>query len=299
METSQFPDAWKIARIVSVFKDGDKEIKSNYRPISILPVISRLFEKLIADQVYQYVNENSLFSPDHSGFLKHHSTATCLLTNTNKCYEGFDLGKLVGLVFIEIKIAFDTFDHQILLEKLMLYGVQQYELSWFKSYLTNRKQFCMINGTESDFGDIDIGIPQGSCLGPLLFILYINDLPQAIKQSTISMFADDTSLCYQSSNMTQLIEAINMDLKELDTWLQGKKLSLNVAKTHSMLHSTKQRKNTLKSRNETYHLKIRRNELQDATKAKYLDVVIDCSLDWREQIKSISNKVSRAIGFLK
>ena len=114
METSQFPDAWKIARIVSVFKDGDKEIKSNYRPISILPVISRLFEKLIADQVYQYMNENSLFSPDQSGFLKHHSTATCLLTNTNKCYEGFDLGKLVGLVFIEIKIAFDTFDHQIL-----------------------------------------------------------------------------------------------------------------------------------------------------------------------------------------
>ena len=224
METSQFPDAWKIARIVSVLKDGDKEIKSNYRPISILPVILRLFEKLIADQLYQYMNENSLFSPDQSGFLKHHSTATCLLKNTDEWYNGFDLGKLVGLVFIDLKKAFDTVDHQILLEKLMLYGVQQSELSWFKSYLTNRKQFCMLNGAESDIGDIDIGIPQGSCLGPLLFILYINDLPQAIKQSTISMYADDTSLCYQSSNMTQLIEAINMDLKELDTLLQGNKL---------------------------------------------------------------------------
>ena len=180
----------------------------------------------------------------------------------------------------------------------MLYGVQQCELSWFKSYLTNRKQFCMINGPEFDIGDIDRGIPQGFCLGPLLFILCINDLPQAIKQSTISLYADDTSLCYQSSNMTQLIEAINMDLKELDTWLQGNKLSLNVAKTHSMLLSTKQRKHTLKSRNETFHLKIRGNELQDATKAKYLGVVIDCSLDWREQIQSISCKVSRAIGFL-
>ena len=99
METSQFPDAWKIARIVSVFKDEHKEIKSNYRPISILPVISMLFEKLIADQLYQYMNENSLFSPDQSGFLNHHSTATCMLKNTDEWYKGFDLGKLVGLVF--------------------------------------------------------------------------------------------------------------------------------------------------------------------------------------------------------
>ena len=222
-----------------------------------------------------------------------------MLKNTDECYIGFDLGKLVGLEFIEIKKAFDTVDHQILLEKLMLYGVQQCELSWFKSYLTNRKQFCMINGAESDIGVIELGIPQGSCLGPLLFILYINEIPQAIKQSTISMHADDTSLCYQSSNMTQLIEAINIDLKELDTWLQGNKLSLNIAKTHSMLLSTKRRKHTLKSRNETFHLKIRGKELQDATNAKYLGVVIDCSLDWREQIQSISSKVSRAIGFLK
>ena len=131
--------------------------------------------------------------------------------------KGLILVNLWTIVFIEIKKAFDTVDHQILLEKLMLYGIQQCELSWFKSYLKKRKRFCMLNGTEPDIGDIDRGIPQGSCLGPLLFILYINDLPQAIKQSTISMYADDTSLCYQSSNMTQLIEAINMDIKELDT----------------------------------------------------------------------------------
>ena len=99
MEKSQCPDAWKIARIVSAFKDEDKEIKSNYRPISILPVISRLFEKLITDQVYQYMNGNSLFSPDQSGFLKHHPTATCMLKNTDEWYKGFDLGTLVGLVF--------------------------------------------------------------------------------------------------------------------------------------------------------------------------------------------------------
>ena len=152
METSQFPDAWKIARIVSVFKDEDKEIKSNYRPISILPVTSRLCEKLIADQLYQYMNENSLISPDQVGFLQHDSTATCLLTNTDEWYKGFDLGKLVGLVFIDLKKAFDTVDNQIFLEKFMLYCIQQCELSWFTSYLTKRKQFCMLNGTEPDLG---------------------------------------------------------------------------------------------------------------------------------------------------
>ena len=138
----------------------------------------------------------TLFSPDQLGFLKHNSTATCLLTNTDEWYNGFYFSKIVGLVFIDLEKAFDTVDHQILLEKLMLYGIQQCELSWFKSYLTKRKQFCMSNGTESDIGDLDIRIPEGSCLGPLLFILYINDLPQAIKQSTISMYADDNILCY-------------------------------------------------------------------------------------------------------
>ena len=139
------------------------------------------------------------------------------------------------LVFIDLKKAFDTVDHKI----LEIYGVQNRELSWFESYLTNRKQFCRVNGVDSEIGDIKVGVPQGSCLGPLLFLIYINDLPQAVQDSTVSMYADDTSLCYQSSDITQLNEAINGDLKQLDTWLQGNKLSLNVAKAYSMLVSTK------------------------------------------------------------
>ena len=189
----------------------------------------------------------------------------------------------MGLVFIDLKKAFDTVDHKILCKKLELYGVQNRELSWFESYLTNRKQICRVNGVDSEIGDIEVGVPQGSCLGPLLFLIYINDLPQAVQDSTVSMYADVTSLCYQSSDITQLNEAINGDLKQLDTWLQGNKLSLNVAKTHSMLVSTKQRHNILQSQNKDLDLKICENGLQVVQKTKYLGVEIDCSLDWKEQ----------------
>ena len=185
------------------------------------------------------------------------------------------------------------------MQKLQIYGVQQQELTWFRSYLYNRKQFCKVNGISSDLEDIEVGVPQGSCLGPLLFLLYINDLPQAIRGSTVSMYADDTSLCHQASDITQLNEAMNNDLKQLDIWLQGNKLSLNVAKTHSMLVTTKQKSNILKGSNQNLELKIRDNELDVVQKTKYLGVQIDCSLDWKEQIKSISGKVSRAVGFLK
>ena len=148
-----------------------------------------------------------------SAYLRLHSTVTHLLKNTDDWYNGLDFGKLVGLVFIDLKKAFDTVDHEILCQKLVHYGVQQRELAWFRSYLCNRKQFCRVNGVSSKIEDIDVGVPQGSCLGPLLFLIYINDLPQAVQNSAVSMYADDTSLCYQSSDINALNEAINKDLK--------------------------------------------------------------------------------------
>ena len=125
----------------------------------------------------------------------------------------------MGLVFIDHKKAFYTVDHNILCKKLKLYGVQQRALSWFKSYLTNRKQFCRVNWVDVEIGDIEVGVPQGSCLD-LLFLVYINDLPQAVQDSKLFVYADDTSLCYQSHDLTRLNEAINSDLRQLDTWLQ-------------------------------------------------------------------------------
>ena len=120
----------------------------------------------------------------------------------------------MGLVFIDLKKAFDTVDLDILCEQLQIYGVQQRELFWFRSYLSDRKKFCRVNGVASNIQDLEVGVPQGSCLGPLLFLIYINDLPLAVQGSTASMYADDTSLCHQALNMTQPNGAINNDLKQ-------------------------------------------------------------------------------------
>ena len=170
--------------------------------------------------------DNGLFSSEQSGFLRLHSTVTSLLKNTDDWYNGLDLGKLVGLVFIDLKKAFDTVDHDILCKKLEYYGIQERQLAWFKSYLANRKQFSKVNGIDSSVEEINVGVPQGSCLGPLLFLIYINDLPRSVQGSRMSMYADDTSICHKSSDIAQLNGAINSDLALVEKWLKGNKLSL-------------------------------------------------------------------------
>ena len=152
---------------------------------------------------------------------------------------------------------------------------------------------------DSKIGDIEVGVPQGSCLGALLLLIYINDLPQAVRKSTVSIYADDTSLCYQSNDLTRLNGAINSDLKELEIWLQGNRISLNVAKTHAMLICTKTKHKTLGSQHKDLKFKIRDNDHEVIKNTKYLGVRIDWSLDWKQQIKAVSSKVSRAVGFLR
>ena len=299
LETSQFPDPWKIARVSPIFKDGDKTEKSNYRPISVLPVVSRLFEKLVFSQLYQYLNDNCFINSNQSGFRELHSTVTCLLKNTDDWYNGLDTGNLAGMVFVDLKKAFDTVDHQILCRKLESYGVLHKELAWFGSYLSNRVQYCRVNGVDSQIENIDVGVPQGSCLGPLIFLVYINDLPRAVKNSTISMYADDTSLCFKSKDLSRLNEALNEDLSRLDAWLNNNKLSLNVAKTQSMLVSTKAKRKTLDKSSQHLQVKINGTELEVVSKIKYLGVLLDNSLDWKDQVQAVSLKVSRGLGILK
>ena len=301
LASGTFPQNWKIARVSPIYKDGNIEDRSNYRPISVLPVVSRLFEKIIFDQMYTYFVANKLFFSGQSGFRALHSVLTCLLKCTNDWYMNFDKGLFTGVILIDLKKAFDTVDHDILIAKLCRYGVIGNELDWFKSYLSNRKQCCKVNGHVSKLQDINCGVPQGSCLGPLLFLIYVNDLPFALDRTKATMYADDTSISYSSKYVTDLTQVINTDLNNIRLWLMGNKLSLNVAKTQSMILGSGVRLRKLGLNDTTVgpDFQINEDRIAFTSNVKYLGVQIDSQLSWKEHITVALNKISRGVGMLK
>ena len=221
---------------------------------------------------------------------------SCLLKSTDDWYSAFDNSEIVGATFVDLRKAFDTVDHSLLCGKLERYGVRNNELRWFVSYLAGRKQFCRVNGTDSQVNAVDIGVPQGSCLGPLLFLVYINDLPKVIESCTVAMYADDTGLYYRGASLDHLNETINKDLERLDNWLKGNKLSLNVVKTVSMNILSRQKQQKVLGE---LDLKIRDTNIQNVKETKYLGLQIDRHLTWKKHVDTISRKVSRALGVLK
>ena len=295
-----FPDCWKTARIAPIFKDGPENIKSNYRPISVLPTVSRLFEKVLYGQLYQYLDENKLLYLHQSGFRSLHSCVTCLLKSTNDWYTDIDRGNVNAVVFIDLKKAFDTVDHSILLEKLSLYGIRGIELEWFRSYLSGRKQCCKVNGHISNIESIRYGVSQGSCLGPLLFLIYINDLPLALDNAKVTMYADDTSISYSSKSVDEINSAINDDLSSLKLWLEGNKLSLNVTKTQAMLIGSRAKLQNISNSDVISPKFVIDDEVVPMiNEAKYLGIQIDKTLGWKEHINIIAAKISRGIGMLR
>ena len=211
-----------------------------------------------------------------------------------------DDGRYTANILIDIKKAFDTVDHDILLAKLRKYGVDNLEFAWFSSYLTNRKQYCKVNGVSSKTEDIKYGVPQGSCLGPLLFLIYINDLPFSLKKGKVTMYAYDTSIYYSSRNMEDINQTLNSELHHLKQWLQGNKLSLNVLKTQALVVGSKPK---IKKFTERVvgppQFLIGDAQVENVDHTKYLGVMIDKNLNWSEHIKSVRTKVYRGIAFLK
>ncbi len=235
-------------------------------------------------------------SPCQSGFRKGHSTTTALLENTDSWLLNMDSGLVNGVLFLDLCKAFDTVNHEILIKKLFTYGIQNKSLDWFKSYLQNRKQFCVVNNATSSLRNLNCGVPQGSNLGPLLFLLYVNDVPNCLKKSHAAMYADDTNITVRSSSLTYLEEALNDELENIHQWLLSNKLTLNVKKTEYMVIGTRQR---LRNFSQDINVSINGKVLKEVKTKKTLGVLVDKHLSWDKHIDNVSKKVSKGIGMLR
>ena len=292
-----FPDDWKVAKVNPTFKKGQRSDLQNYRPISIISGVAKVFEKAVFSQIYKYFNDYELLTNCQSGFRPQHSTQTALLETINSWAFNIDKGLVNGVIFIDLKKAFDTIDHGIIISKLAKYGFTQKPLTWFQSYLEARSQITYVNGYCSSSGLLRCGVPQGSILGPLLFLVYINDLPNSLDQGISRMYADDTSISVAVSHIPDLDLLLNNELRNVDAWLKTNKLSLNTAKTEFMTIGSRQKLSTQKRH--TFNIHIQGKEIKKVHHTKSLGVHLDENLSWREHITDVSKKVSSGIGALK
>ena len=226
-----FPFALKLTKVIPVNKKDSKLGFSNYRPISLLSNLDRILEKLMYTRIVKFFNNNNLFYFLQFGFRQYYSTTHALISLTETIRKYLDEGKFACGIFVDLQKAFDTVEHDILLTKLEHYGVRELAIDWFKSYLSDRKQFVSINGHDSNLASVLYGVLQNSVLGPLLFLIYINDLKQAIKFCKVHHFADDTNLPHFCKSITKLNKYVNLDMKNLTDWLNANKISLNVQET--------------------------------------------------------------------
>ena len=297
LEKSCFPEKMKIAKITPLFKSGETDSVSNYRPISILPVFSKILERIMYNRVYTHISENLLLYEKQFGFQQNCSTDYAILQLTKEIYESLEKKEFTLGVFVDLSKAFDTVDHDILIKKLSYFGIKNKHLKWFKSYISNRQQYISYNNNKhSNILKIKCGVPQGSILGPLLFLLYINDMQNASRIFQPIMFADDTNLFYSHKNIKHLFRIVNQELKNIHTWFNANKLSINLTKTkYSFFHSSYYN-DLIPLR--LPRLEINNNTIKRETVMKFLGVLLDENLNWKDHIHCIENKISKNIGIL-
>ena len=262
-------------------------------PSQFYPV-SKLLERAVHHQLYQYLREHNILSPFRCSFRKCHSTKFAALSLADTTRRNMDQGMLTGAVFIDFRKAFDSVNHDLLLQKLSYMGVLDKELTWFKDYLHDRTQVLDFQGVSSDPEPISIGVPQGSILGPLLFILHVNDLPNVMNCCSMLMYADDTILFYTASKVNALQERLNEELKVIECWLRQNNLFLNVYKTEAMVFGT----SPCLSNMDSFTISVNGTSIKRVSQLKYLGVVFDERLSWNDHVKFILAKAGKGVEML-
>ena len=260
-----------------------------------MPTISKIFEHHIATQIQDYLQRTNVIHKTQSGFRKHHSCHTALIRLVDTWIKEIDSGKLVGTVFLDLRKAFDLVDHEILIYKLKLYHFSEQSINLFKSYLTNRQQMVKIGNVQSEMLIVKSGVPQGSILGPLLFLLYINAITFSCTQLNIDLYADDSTMFASGFKLSEIQVTLQTDLDSVEKWCILNNMSLHPKKSKCMTIGTRQRLQNINQ----LTLKVNETFLENVTAQKVLGVFIDNTLNWRSHIDYVCKKLNSKIQLLK
>jgi len=296
LEEGTFPNKWKEAIVVPIPKIQKTKKVEEFRPINKLPIYEKILEIIVHNQLVEYMENNNLLEECQSGFRARHSCETALQWVVSDWKKSIGEGKMIGVVFLDLRRAFELVDRDILLKKMEWYGIKGVVLSWFKSYLENRSQRVKLNGILSDPIAVNLGVPQGSVLGPLLFLLYINDLTKTVcGKCVIRLFADD-ALIYTTGYASQEInDNINEQMRRIEKWLKINRLQLNISKTKVMLVRGVRKK--VMERN--IDIKFKNTVLEVVSEIKYLGVIIDKNLNFAAHVNYLGKKIGSKLGVLR
>lgn len=298
LRTGQVPYIWKSAKITPVYKSGDINKPDSYRPISVLPALSKVLEKAVHTQLSGYLEANQLLSEFQFGYRSNRSTSTAATLFVDNIRKEVDNGKLTGAVFIDLTKAFDTISHAVLLQKLQSYGVRDNELSWFTDYLFQRHQSVSIKNSLLSSMPVFNGVPQGSILGPLLFVIFFNDLPDVLENCRVIKYADDTVVYFSHSNKSVVMSTLTKELSNISSYLDLNELIINLkkGKTEVMLIGTAKR---LSLNTDDFTVNYRDTQINHVFSYKYLGILIDSTLNFSQQFDRSYKKASSRIRLLE
>ena len=287
------PDSLKIALVTPIFKDNETNEFKNYRPISVITCFSKILEKLMYRRLIKFIEKNKILTKHQYGFRENRSTELAIIELTDRITKAIDKGEYTYGIFLDLSKAFDTINHKILIQKLEHYGIRGIAQLWFENYLTNRKQIVKYNDVRSKEMIIKTGVPQGSILGPILFLLYINDIENSSKLLSFILFADDTTISCSNSCLRTLNNIMQTEINKVSEWLNVNKLSLNIKKTKFILFRSpnKKPKQELK-------LSINDENIKQVKNTIFLGIIIDECLTWNEHIDQVTKKIIRASGII-
>ena len=292
IEVGQYPTLMKIAKVIALFKKRKRFHASNYPPISLLSIFNKIFEKVLCKRLVTFLEKHKIMFEYQYGFRKLYSTSLALIEFTDNIIKYLDEGYYCISVFVDLTKAFDTVDHTILLEKLDQYGIRGHANNFFKSYLSERQQYTVVNGISSSMKKVTCGVPQGSVLGPLFFSLYINDMYRAVGPENIRLFADDTALFMSHSDLHTLVETIKLKVNELCKWCRYNKLIINAEKTNFVLFHTINKPIP----NDFTEIKTEYMDIQRVDTFQYLGVTLDETLNWNEHVDKLCKSLLKYFG---